>query len=173
MMDLRYPIGLFNMNQEITSKEINQWTSDIESAPQELKKAVKNLNDLQLDTPYRPGGWTVRQVVHHLADSHLNSYIRFKLALTEENPVIKPYEEALWAELPDSRLPIDISLPLLENLHARWAVLLKSLSPHDLTKTFTHPDSGVVTLAQNIGLYSWHGRHHIYHVTSLCTREGW
>lgn len=173
MMDLRYPIGWFDMNQEITSNEINQWISDIESAPRELRKAVKNLNDHQLDTPYRPGGWTARQVVHHLADSHLNSYIRFKLALTEENPVIKPYGEALWAELPDSKLPIEISLHLLENLHARWVELLKSLSPCDLSKTFAHPDSGVVTLAQNIGLYSWHGRHHISHITSLCIREGW
>ncbi|MDN4526009.1 YfiT family bacillithiol transferase [Fictibacillus fluitans] len=173
MMDLRYPIGLFDMNQEVTANKVTQWISDIESAPQTLKKAVENLNDPQLDTPYRPGGWTSRQVVHHLADSHLNSYARFKLALTEENPLIKPYQEALWAELPDSRLPVDISIHLLENLHARWVVLLRSLSPRDLNKSFTHPDSGKVTLAQNIGLYSWHGRHHISHITSLCSCEGW
>ncbi len=173
MIDLRYPVGLFALDQDITAKKIEEWIHDIESAPNQLKEAVNDLTEEQLDTPYRPGGWTVRQVVHHLPDSHLNSYTRFKLALTEENPVIRPYKEDQWAELPDSKLPIAVSIQLLEALHERWIVLLKSLTTADLEKTFTHPDSGVVTLAQNIGLYSWHSRHHIAHITSLRQRSGW
>ncbi|MCK6256312.1 bacillithiol transferase BstA [Fictibacillus sp. KIGAM418] len=173
MIDLRYPVGLFALDQDITAKKIEEWIHDIESAPNQLKEAVNDLTEEQLDTPYRPGGWTVRQVVHHLPDSHLNSYTRFKLALTEENPVIRPYKEDQWAELPDSILPIAVSIQLLEALHERWIVLLKSLTTADLEKTFTHPDSGVVTLAQNIGLYSWHSRHHIAHITSLRQRSGW
>ncbi|MCQ6265094.1 bacillithiol transferase BstA [Fictibacillus sp. WQ 8-8] len=173
MIDLRYPVGLFALDQDITEKKIEEWIHDIESAPNQLKEAVNDLTEEQLDTPYRPGGWTVRQVVHHLPDSHLNSYTRFKLALTEENPVIRPYKEDQWAELPDSKLPIAVSIQLLEALHERWIVLLKSLTTADLEKTFTHPDSGVVTLAQNIGLYSWHSRHHIAHITSLRQRLGW
>ncbi len=173
MIDLRYPVGLFALDQDITEKKIEKWIHDIESAPNQLKEAVNNLTDDQLDTPYRTGGWTVRQVVHHLPDSHLNSYTRFKLALTEENPVIRPYMENQWAELPDSKLPIAVSIQLLEALHERWIVLLKSLTTADLEKTFTHPDSGVVTLAQNIGLYSWYSRHHIAHITSLRQRSGW
>ncbi|MED2971769.1 bacillithiol transferase BstA [Fictibacillus sp. B-59209] len=172
-IDLRYPVGLFALDQNITAKKIEEWIHDIESAPNQLKEAVNDLTEEQLDTPYRPGGWTVRQVVHHLPDSHLNSYTRFKLALTEENPVIRPYMENQWAELPDSKLPIAVSIQLLEALHERWIVLLKSLTTAELEKTFTHPDSGVVTLAQNIGLYSWHSRHHIAHITSLRQRSGW
>ncbi|SFE77354.1 DinB superfamily protein [Bacillus sp. OV194] len=172
-IDLRYPVGLFSLDQNITEKKIEEWIHDIESAPNQLKEAVNDLTEEQLDTPYRPGGWTVRQVVHHLPDSHLNSYTRFKLALTEENPVIRPYMENQWAELPDSKLPIAVSIQLLEALHERWIVLLKSLTTAELEKTFTHPDSGVVTLAQNIGLYSWHSRHHIAHITSLRQRSGW
>ncbi|UZJ81166.1 YfiT family bacillithiol transferase [Fictibacillus sp. KU28468] len=173
MIDLRYPVGLFALDQDITEKKIEKWIHDIESAPNQLKEAVNDLTEEQLDTPYRPGGWTVRQVVHHLPDSHLNSYTRFKLALTEENPVIRPYKEDQWAKLPDSKLPIAFSIQLLEALHERWIVLLKSLTTADLEKTFTHPDSGVVSLAQNIGLYSWHSRHHIAHITSLRQRSGW
>ncbi|TXK74086.1 YfiT family bacillithiol transferase [Paenibacillus sp. N3.4] len=173
MIDLRYPIGPFAYEGDLTSEVIAGWIQDIEAAPAQLKEAVKNLSDDQLDTAYRPGGWTLRQVVHHLADSHINSYTRFKLALTEDNPTIKPYMEEKWAELPDSRLPVDISLSLLASLHGRWVVLLRSLQPSDLEKTFIHPDSGIVTLGLNIGIYAWHGRHHIAHITSLRDHLGW
>ena len=172
-MNEKYPIGKFQFNGEITSSIIKGWINEIEVLPGLLRDTVDYLDNEQLDTPYRVGGWTVRQVIHHLADSHLNAYIRFKLALTEEKPVIKPYDEAKWAELSDYRLPIDISLSLLEALHTRWANLLQSLSPTDLEKSFVHPDSGEVSLGENIGIYAWHGRHHLAHITSLCNQEGW
>jgi uncharacterized damage-inducible protein DinB len=139
-----------------------------------LRSAVADLNEDQLATPYRPGGWNVRQVVHHLPDSHLNSYIRFRLALTEDNPVVKPYQEAAWAELHDARsAPIELSLALLESLHQRWALLLRSLSERDFARTFQHPELGQLTLAWNLGLYAWHGRHHLAHITNLRTNQGW
>ncbi|MEH7748645.1 putative metal-dependent hydrolase, partial [Neobacillus drentensis] len=149
------------------------WINEIEGLPRLLRDALKDLNNEQLDTPYRSGGWTVRQVIHHLADSHMNAFVRFKLALTEENPVIKPYDETKWAELPDYKLPIDTSLLLLETLHQRWTNLLRSLTPADMEKTFIHPDSGEVSVGENIGIYAWHGRHHLAHITSLCHRKGW
>jgi hypothetical protein len=142
-MDLRYPVGQFHCG-DLTRDIIEGWIMEIEKAPALLREAVKGLSEDQLDTPYRPGGWTVRQVVHHLADSHINSYIRFKLALTENNPTIRPYDEAKWAELGDSRQPVGISLMLLEALHVRWVILLRSLLPEDYERTFYHPDSGVV-----------------------------
>lgn len=172
-MDLRYPIGSFQFEGEITAATASEWIRDIEDLPKGLRTAVIDLNNQQLDTPYRPDGWTVRQVVHHLADSHLNAYVRFKLALTEEQPVIKPYEEARWAELPDYELPIEISLSLLEALHKRLVTLLRSLNSSDLDKTFIHPQSGVIAVGRNIGLYAWHGRHHLAHITSLRERMGW
>ncbi|MGD6879634.1 YfiT family bacillithiol transferase [Bacillus infantis] len=172
-MDLKYPIGNFQFDGEITNSVTRDWIDEIENLPRLLRDAVKDLDDKQLDTPYRPGGWTVRQVIHHLADSHMNAYVRFKLALTETKPVIKPYDETKWAELSDYKLPIDISLTLLEALHKRWTDLLRSLSPADLEKTFIHPDSGEVTVGKNIGIYAWHGRHHLAHITSLCDRKGW
>ncbi|CAH0343980.1 YfiT family bacillithiol transferase [Bacillus sp. CECT 9360] len=172
-MDLRYPIGEFNHEGTITLESINEWIKEIENAPGELKEAVKGLEDEQLDTPYRPDGWTVRQVVHHLADSHMNAYVRFKLALTENNPTIKPYQESEWAELPDSRMSVEVSLTLLEALHARWVTLLRSLNSTQLEQTFQHPDSGIVQVGYNIGLYAWHGRHHIAHITILRKRLGW
>jgi uncharacterized damage-inducible protein DinB len=172
-MDLKYPIGNFQFDGEITTSVIRDWIDEIENLPRLLRDAVKDLDDEHLDTPYRSGGWTVRQVIHHLADSHMNAYFRFKLALTEKKPVIKPYDETKWAELPDYKLPIDISLSLLEALHKRWTDLLRSLSPTDIEKTFIHPDSGVVTVGKNIGIYAWHGRHHLAHITSLCNRKGW
>lgn len=172
-MDLRYPIGQFKQEGNLTMDIIERWIKEIEAAPSQLKEAVKGLSDDQLDTAYRPGGWTIRQVVHHLADSHLNSYIRFKLALTENNPTIKPYMEEKWAELSDSKLPVDISLSLLEALHSRWSTLLRSMQTTDLEKTFHHPDSGAVKLGLNIGIYAWHGRHHIAHILSLRNRLGW
>ncbi|MGN1385290.1 MAG: YfiT family bacillithiol transferase [Bacillus sp. (in: firmicutes)] len=172
-MDLKYPIGLFQFDGEMTSNVISIWINEIENLPDLLRDAVKDLDNEQLDTAYRSGGWSIRQVIHHLADSHMNAYIRFKLALTEEKPVIKPYDETLWAELSDYTLPIDPSLLLLEALHKRWTTLLRSLTPADLEKIFIHPDSGEVSLAKNIGIYAWHGKHHLAHITSLCHRKGW
>ncbi|MER2000807.1 MAG: YfiT family bacillithiol transferase [Lysinibacillus sp.] len=172
-MDIKYPIGTFQLEGEFTNSVISEWINEIEHLPGLLQDAVKFLDNEQLDTAYRPGGWTVRQVIHHLADSHMNAYVRFKLALTEENPVIKPYEETKWAELADYNLPIEPSLLLLETLHKRWTYLLRSLTPIDLKKTFIHPDSGEVSVSKNIGIYAWHGKHHLAHITSLCDRKGW
>jgi uncharacterized damage-inducible protein DinB len=172
-MDMKYPIGKFQFNGEITNSVTKDWINEIEDLPRLLRDAVKDLDNEQLDTPYRSGGWTVRQVIHHLADSHMNAYVRFKLALTEEKPVIKPYDETKWAKLSDYKLPIDISLSLLEALHKRWTNLLRSLSPADMEKTFIHPDSGGVSVSKNIGIYAWHGQHHLAHITSLCNRKGW
>ncbi|WP_026581317.1 YfiT family bacillithiol transferase [Bacillus sp. J33] len=172
-MDLRYPIGKFNYDGEPTAELLERWIKEIEELPFELKEAVKGLNDEQLDTAYRSDGWTIRQVVHHIADSHLNSYTRFKLALTENTPSIKLYEEGKWAELPDSKLPVDVSLKLIESLHSRWVFLLRSLKQDELAKTFQHPESGVVKLSINIGIYAWHGLHHVAHITSLRDRLGW
>ncbi|TCJ81893.1 UNVERIFIED_ORG: putative damage-inducible protein DinB [Bacillus cereus] len=173
MNDLRYPIGQFTYKRPITEEMIDTWIQEIEDLPDELTKAIKDLDQKQLDTPYRVGGWTVRQVVHHVVDSHMNSYIRFKLALTEKNPTIKPYKEEKWAELPDSKLPVDVSLVMLDSLHKRWVNLLYSLELEDLGKTFNHPDTGETKLAAAIGLYAWHGRHHTAHITSLRKRLNW
>jgi uncharacterized damage-inducible protein DinB len=135
---------------------------------------VKGLSAQQLDTPYREGGWTVRQVVHHVPDSHLNSYIRFKLALTEEEPTIRPYMEDRWAELPEARTaPIELSLSLLEDLHKRWILMLRAIQPTEWKRTFRHPEIGPMTLEKNLALYAWHGRHHVAHVTALRERMGW
>ncbi|SDY01710.1 Uncharacterized damage-inducible protein DinB (forms a four-helix bundle) [Evansella caseinilytica] len=172
-MDTRYPIGKFKYEGEPTAEIVEGWISEIEKAPLQLREAVKDLNEVQLDTPYRSQGWTVRQVVHHIADSHLNSYTRFKLALTENTPAIKPYEEGKWAELPDSKLPIEVSLTLIDALHTRWVYLLRSLEADDLEKTFLHPESGIVALSMSIGIYAWHGNHHIAHITTLRERLGW
>lgn len=172
-MDEKFPIGPFQFTGELTSNVIQSWIKDIEDLPGLLRNAVIDLGNQQLDTPYRLEGWTVRQVVHHLVDSHMNALIRFKLALTEETPVIKPYEEAKWAELADYQLPIEVSLSLLEALHLRWVTLLKSLTTTDMEKKFIHPESGEVPLGMNIGIYAWHGQHHLAHITSLCDRKGW
>ena len=173
IVDERYPIGKFEFKGEITNEVVKTWIEEIEELPELLRSAVKNMNMEQLATPYRLGGWTVRQVVHHLADSHMNAYIRIKMALTEENPTIKPYQEEKWAELPDSKSPINVSLELLTALHKRLVQLLRSLSPNDLKKTFLHPESGEVSVGRNIGMYAWHGRHHLAHITSLVSRKGW
>ena len=172
-MDLKYPIGLFQFDGEMTSNVISRWINEIENLPDLLRDAVKDLDNEQLDTAYRSGGWSIRQVIHHLADSHMNAYIRFKLALTEEKPVIKSYNETLWAELLDYTSPIDPSLLLLEALHKRWTELLRSLTPADLKKIFIHPESGEVSIGKNIGIYAWHGKHHLAHITSLCNRKDW
>ena len=173
-MDLRYPIGSFKLDGTPTDEQIKQAINEIAEAPAKLRAAVEGLTSEQIETPYRPGGWTVRQVVHHVPDSHLNSYCRFKLALTEDEPTIKAYHEDRWAELGDVRTaPIEVSLALLESLHERWVLLLTSLEPADFARTFRHPDIGVVSLAQNACLYAWHGRHHVAHITSLRERMGW
>lgn len=172
---LRFPIGKFEAPQVLTQELIDGYVKDIETFPARLKQAVNGLNDSQLDTPYRPDGWTIRQVVNHCSDSHMNSIIRFKLALTEEEPTIKPYYEERWAELADSKtMPIAPALSLLEGLHQRWTVLLKSLSPDDLKKTFIHPEHGKhFRLDENIGVYAWHGNHHLAHITTLKKRMNW
>jgi DinB superfamily len=171
---LKYPIGTFQPTENITDKHIQLWIRDIELLPSQIRLAVVGLDDAQLDTPYRPDGWTVRQVVHHVADSHMNGYIRVKLALTEDNPTIKPYEEHLWAELPDSKMPIDISLKIIDSVHARWVEILRGLNADQFERTFHHPaNNTVMPLKQHSGLYSWHGRHHTAHIENLKLREGW
>jgi hypothetical protein len=172
--DLRYPVGKFSRPSRVSAEERKAFVDQIAGTPEELRRAVSSLDERQLGTPYRPGGWTVRQVVHHVPDSHLNSYVRFKLAVTEDEPTIKPYDEARWAELEDgSRAPIETSLQLLEALHERWVMFLRSLSPEQCARTFRHPALGLVTVDQNIALYAWHGRHHVAHITRLREREGW
>jgi hypothetical protein len=174
MEDLQYPIGKFEWGGSASEKQLRQWVDEIAAAPAQLRAAVDGLSPQQIDTPYRPGGWTVRQVVHHVPDSHLNSYMRFRLALTEHEPTIKPYDQERWAELSDSRnAPMGVSLSLLESLHERWVILLRSLTAADWKRTFRHPELGVVTLEGNAALYAWHGRHHVAHITSLRKRMGW
>ncbi|MDI7742734.1 bacillithiol transferase BstA [Lysinibacillus fusiformis] len=163
-MNERYPIGEFSCNEVISSEEIQQWIQDIKTLPARLIEALTELEVEMLKKTYREGGWTIQQLVHHIADSHLNSYIRFKLALTEKNPTIKPYAEDHWAELADSNLPIEVSLTLIKGLHERWVYLLENLTDEQLKSTFTHPQSGVITLEKNIGIYAWHGNHHLAHI---------
>jgi len=172
--DLRYPVGKFNWTGSSTETDRTHYIDSINGTPRRLREAVAGLSDEQLDTAYRPDGWTVRQVVHHLADSHMNAYVRYRLALTENEPTIKPYNEAQWAELIDAKTaPIEVSLLLLKSLHDRWVTLLKSLAPSDWSRTFRHPELGVVSLEKNLALYSWHGRHHVAHITSLRERMTW
>jgi len=173
MSDLRYPIGKFTFDRA-TEQQRNQFIDDIEQAPAKLRAAVAGLSGEELDTPYRPGGWTVRQVVHHVPDSHINSYVRFKLALTESEPTIKPYQEDRWAELGEARsAPIEVSLILLEALHKRWVLMLRSIKNEDWQRSFRHPELGLVSLEKNLALYAWHGKHHVAHITGLRTRMGW
>jgi len=174
MTDLRYPIGKFHFDGPLTPEQKQKSLDDLANAPANLRAAVLGLSPQQLDTPYRPEGWTVRQVVHHVPDSHMNAYIRFKLALTEDEPTIKPYEQQLWADLSDSKsTPIEISLTLLDSLHDRWLRLMQSLTPRDWKLTFRHPELGIVSLEKNVALYAWHGRHHVAHITALRQRENW
>ncbi len=168
----RYPIGEFQCPKVISNEQIQQWIAEIKTLPQRVKEAVECLDDETLAYTYRENGWTIRQLVHHLADSHMNAYIRFKLALTEHHPTIKPYAEDKWAELIDSTLPIDVSLALLEALHERWSYLLASLTDEQLQRTFDHPDSGSTSLAKNIGIYAWHGNHHVAHIHQALKRAG-
>jgi len=173
-MDPRYPIGKYTPPQEATPALRQQAIDSIAGTPAKLKAALSGLHDAQLDTPYRDGGWTVRQVAHHVPDSHLNAYVRFRLALTEDQPTIKPYEEARWAELADAKsAPVAVSLALLEPLHDRWVRLLRSLTAADFARTFVHPEHGVRTLDWMLFLYAWHGRHHTAHITELREQKGW
>lgn len=174
MEHLRFPIGRFRAGTGLSSSRREHLISDIASLPADLRAAVTDLPDEQLDTPYRPGGWTVRQVVHHLPDSHLNSYVRFRLAVTEESPTISPYDEGAWAELPDARdAAVEPSLVLLGALHQRWVTFLRALTSDQYQRVFLHPERGQVTLENNLQLYAWHGRHHLAHVTNLRERMGW
>ncbi len=171
MTDLRFPIGKFHYDGSMTNDQKQAFLNEVAQTPANLRAAVKGLSEAQLDTPYRPEGWTVRQVVHHLPDSHMNSYVRFKLALTEDEPTIKPYAEDRWAELADSKTtPIEVSLTMLDSLHDRWVRLLRSLTPEEWKRTFRHPDLGAMTLEKALALYAWHGRHHVAHVTELRKR---
>ncbi len=171
--DLRYPIGRWTVPDAAPATR-HALVAAVAEAPAALRAAVAGLDDAQLDTPYRDGGWTVRQVVHHVADSHMNAYVRMKLALTEDAPRIAPYDEAAWAELADSRLPIAPSLALLDALHLRWAAVLRAVGPDGWdTRAYEHPEMGRVPLRTGLGIYAWHGRHHVAHVTGLRARMGW
>ena len=175
MTDPSYPIGKYVPDPAPDAAALAQWIEEIAAAPSALRAAMHGLDDSQLETPYRPGGWTLRQVAHHVPDSHLNAYVRFKLALTEEAPLIKTYDEALWAELPDARTgSVEPSLELLARLHERWVRLLRAMSPAEFARPFRHPDvEGPMTLARLTGLYAWHGRHHPAQVTTLRDSRGW
>ena len=174
MDDLRYPVGKLTYDPDITPGKRTAWIRQIAETPAALSTAVRGLTETQLDTRYRPGGWTVRQVVHHVPDSHMNAFVRFKLALTEDNPTIRPYKEDEWAKLADVRLtPVDTSLQILDALHRRWVLLLESMKPEDFGRPLMHPENGPMTLDRLLQLYAWHGRHHVAHVTALRQRERW
>jgi hypothetical protein len=173
-MDLRFPVGKFAWSDPVDAALRPQWIAELAGAGARFREAVNGLDEGQLDTPYRPGGWTVRQVVHHVPDSHMNCYVRFRMALTEELPTIKPYDEAKWAELYDARTaPVEVSLQLLENLHARWVGLIGSLSESDFSRQYRHPENGPVSLDTVLAGYAWHCRHHGAHITALRQRMGW
>jgi uncharacterized damage-inducible protein DinB len=174
MDDPRYPVGKFEAPAAIPPADRLRLIEQVEDAPVRLRSAVQDLTPAQLDTPYREGGWTVRQVVHHLPDSHVNAYVRFKLALTEDEPTIKPYAEDRWAELPDARsAPPDLSLALMDSVHRRLTLVLRALSEEQWKRTFRHPDMGVLQLDRCLALYAWHGRHHVGQITGLRQRMGW
>ncbi len=173
-MDPRYPIGKFEMPAQVTPARRQQAIAEIAATPAKMRAAVKGLRGAHLDTPYREGGWTVRQVVHHVPDSHLNAYVRLKLALTEDKPTIKPYNEAAWAELADSKsAPIEVSQTLLDSVHTRWDRLWRSLKPEDFARVFVHPEHGERTVDWLLFLYEWHGKHHTAHITELRKQKGW
>ncbi|RAI94976.1 YfiT family bacillithiol transferase [Algoriphagus yeomjeoni] len=171
---LKYPIGKFLKPNDVSDQHLQEASAYLGSFPQYLKETVQSFSEGQLNTPYRPGGWTVRQVVHHLADSHMNALTRFKLALTEENPIIKPYDEAAWAKMPDYSLPIGASLNLIDGIHFKWAVLLESMDSSDFEKTYFHPESqSAVPLSDVTLMYQWHSQHHLAHIQHLVLREKW
>jgi hypothetical protein len=172
--DLRYPVGKWQRPDKLTPEQRRELIDTMADTPARMRAAVKGLTDQQLDTPYRPGGWTVRQVVHHVPDSHMNAYTRFKLGVTEDEPTVKTYEEGRWAELADAKAtPIEPSLVLLENLHKRWVTFLRSLGPAEWARSVRHPEWGVMSLDQLLSDYAWHGRHHVAHITALRERNGW
>jgi uncharacterized damage-inducible protein DinB len=174
MTDARFPIGKFSYAGPPSEEERNKFIGELAQAPASLRSAVQGLAPSQIETPYREEGWTVRQVVHHLPDSHMNAYIRFKLALTEDEPTVKPYAEERWAKLPDNQnTPVEVSLALFESLHHRFVDLLRSLTPEQWKRTFHHPQAGVMPLEKKLALYAWHGRHHVAQITELRKRMGW
>ncbi len=176
MTDLRYPIGPFQAHAKdhTSAGEKADLIEEIEAAPAQLRAAVAGLDDAQLDTPYREDGWTVRQVVHHVLDSHVNAYVRFRWALTEDAPVIKPYDEKEWARLPDATsAPVAVSLDLLDALHTRWLILLRAMAPEDFERRWSSPDFGELGVDVLLQIYAWHGKHHAAHITALREREGW
>jgi len=174
MSDPRFPIGKFTFDGPPDQEQRTRLIDDIAQTPANLRAAVKGLTPQQIETPYRDGGWTVRQVVHHVPESHMNAFIRFKLALTEDSPTIKPYMEDRWANLPDVKsTPLEVSFVMLDSLHDRWVRLLRSLQPPDWKRTFTHPELGTLPLEKNLALYAWHGRHHVAHITELRKKMGW
>lgn len=172
--DLRYPLGKWKPEPSIDAGTRASLIKQIAAAPADLAAAVKGLGDRQLDTPYRDGGWTPRQIVHHIADSHMNGYVRCKLGFTEDNPTIKPYAEQHWAETADGKsAPLDVSLPVIEGLHKRWVQFLQSLDDAAFKRTVQHPEKGPMSIADLLQLYAWHGRHHTAHITGLRQRQGW
>lgn len=174
MVDERYPIGKFTAHPSYSQEEIDKYINQVEALPPLLSKEIQGLTSSQLDTPYREGGWTLRQVIHHLADSHMNAFVRMKWALTEDSPLIKAYNEKAWAETPDTKMEPDVSLTFLDALHTKWTVLIKSLSEADLQKEFVHPDTKRSTpLNRMIAMYAWHGNHHLAHITRLKEKQGW
>ena len=172
-IDLRYPVGRFDPAAPVDPAMRAPAIEAIADLPARMREAVSGLSDAQLDTPYRPGGWTVRQVVHHVADSHMNGLIRTKLALTEDVPTIKPYDENAWSTVPDMRLPIDVSLGLLDGLHTRWTAVWRALQPADFARQFVHPEIGTMSLDTQLQSYAWHSRHHVAHIAFLRQRQGW
>ena len=172
--ELRYPVGKFQPNATPSEDDRRKLIAQVEEAPKRLRAAVKGLTREQLATPYRDGGWSVQQVVHHLADSHMNAYVRFKLALTEDEPTIKPYNETRWAELSDSKTtPVETSLAMFDALHERWLHLMRGMSAAEFARKMKHPERGAMSLDDKLGLYAWHGRHHVAHITGLRERKGW
>ncbi|HTJ24140.1 MAG TPA: putative metal-dependent hydrolase [Gemmatimonadaceae bacterium] len=174
MEDLQYPVGRYQRPESLNAAQRQTAIDTIAATPRAMRDAVSGLNDAQLDTPYRPDGWTVRQVVHHVPDSHMNAYTRFKLTLTEHTPTIKPYDQSAWALLEDSRsTAIETSLTLLETLHDRWVRVLRAMTAADFARTLNHPENGVMTLDQLLAMYDWHSRHHVAHIVNLRQRNGW
>lgn len=173
--DIRYPIGHFVCPDQITTLHIRQWIQDLETLPERLEQTISGFTNLQLDTPYREGGWTVRQLIHHIADSHHHSYTRFKWALTEDSPVIKAYEEKTWSNLFDAKeAPVALSLLYIKALHAKLVYLLKGLSEHQILRYYIHPENNVqVSVAENMGKYAWHGNHHLAHIQNLVVKKDW